>query len=268
LKQDTDNFPDLEAAFEAVKGLLFGPVDAATVKLKFNEVVKDAKDKREVETNPLSALAHARDEREFRDRKDRDQQHMTLRALLASNAAYRAAHENAMAAFAAAGNAIDEAIEAGEQAYADVSEKIEDYLASTPQLKDGRYVMFDAKDGIYKDQNFEPISEDDLAGVDKQAVKPILPYERMMEWKAEVGRDLDELRGYSVEIGDRKNQALDDKNPTQEEQLKDDKEWAEDLRERAEKFKEKYEQPAVGQELTAKEEIAVVPTSATAIPKL
>ncbi|WBT38001.1 hypothetical protein [Hyphomicrobium sp. DMF-1] len=50
-----------------------------------------------------------------------------------------------MAAFAVAGNAIDDAIEAGEKALADVSEKIEDYLASTPQLKDGRYVMFNSK---------------------------------------------------------------------------------------------------------------------------
>lgn len=251
-----------------VKAGFSGPLDAGLVKHLFNRITTAEHEKKALDLSPSGATGLGHQERDRFERKDRDQQHMTLTALLATNAAYRAAHERAMGAFAAAGNAVDDAIEAGEKAYADVTERIEDYLASTQRLKDGRYVMFDAKDGIYKDQNFEPISEDDLAGVDKQAVKPILPYERMMEWKAEVGRDLDELRGYSVEIGDRKNQALDDKNPTQEKQVKDDTAWAEGLKERAEKFKEKYEQPAVGQELTAKEEIAVVPTSATAIPKL
>lgn len=241
MKHDELGFPDLEAAFEAVKGMVFGPLDAGYVKFKFNEIVREKKLERELETNPLSVLAHGREDREGRERRDRDHQNLTLTALLATNAAYRAAHEAALVAFAEAGNAIDDAIEAGEKALADVSDKIEDYLASTPRLKDGRYVMFDAKDGCYKDENFQAINEEDLAGIDREAVKPILPYERMIEWKKEVGRDLDELRGYSVEIGDRKNRALDQENPTQQKQLEIDRVRAEDLKERAQETQEKFE---------------------------
>lgn len=226
LKQEFVGFPDLEAAFEAVKGALFGPLDAGYVKHKFNEMVRDAKEKREFEQSPLGLMATMRDERDTRDR--RDYQRLTLSALLGSNAAYRVAHEKAMAAFAAAGNAIDDAIEAGEKALADVNEKIEDYLASTPRLQDGRYVMFDAKDGRYKDQNFALIDEADLADVNREAVKPILPYERMMEWKERVSAELDKQRGHQEKIGEWQDEATNEKNPTKQDVLEERTESAAD----------------------------------------
>lgn len=270
MKNEFIAFPDLEAAFDAVKGLLFGPLDAGVVKHKFNEIVRDAKDKRDLELSPFGTLGLAQQERDRSERKDRDHQTLTLTALLARNAAYREAHEAAMKAFADAGNAIDDAIEAGEKALAAVTGKIEDYLASTPRLKDGRYVMFDPKDGLYKDQDFKAISEEDLAGIDKEAVKEILPYERMMEWKAEVERDVGELRGDAVAVGERKNRALDDKNPTQEDQLKADKEWGEDLREKALEKEDKFGRisAALGGQSVEAAESFVVSSATIAKPQI
>lgn len=241
MKHEFDGFPDLEAAFEAVKGMLFGPLEPHVVKNKFNEIVKDAKDKRELEVNGLGPAGLAHQERDRSDRRDRDHQNLTLTALLASNAEYRRAHEAAMKAFAGAGNAIDDAIEAGEKALADVTEKIEDYLASTPRLQDGRYVMFDPKDGLYKDQNFEVIKEEDLAGIDREAVKEILPYERMIAWKEKVTAEVDRQRGRRTEVGEWQNEATDQKNPTQrdtlEERTERSSEYEDDAREAQEMMK-------------------------------
>ncbi len=233
-----DNFPDLGEAFEAVRGMLFGPLDAGFLRHKFGEIVRERVEKRDLETNPRGLFGLERDERELRDRKDRDQHHLTLTALLASNAEYRRAHEAAMAAFAAAGNAIDDAIEAGEKALADVTEKIEDYLASTPRLQDGRYVMFDPKDGLYKDQNFEVIKEEDLTAIDKEAVKEIIPYERMMAWKEKVTVEVDRQKGRRTEVGEWQNEATDQKSPSERETLEERTERSSDYEKDARKLQE------------------------------
>lgn len=228
-------FPDMEAAFEAVKGVLFGRLDPGFVKHKFNQIVREEKDRRDLELSPGGPLGLALNERDTRERKDRDYQHLTLTALLASNAEYRRAHEAAMAAFATAGNAIDDAIEAGEKALADVTERIEDYLASTPRLKDGRYVMLDPKDGLYKDQEFKTISEEDLTGIEREAVKEILPYERMMAWKEKVTAEVDRQKGRRTEVGEWQNEATDQENWTKQETLEERtegvKEYENDARE-------------------------------------
>lgn len=39
--------------------MLFSPLDAATVKLKCNEIVKDAKDKRELDQSSLGNFRYA-----------------------------------------------------------------------------------------------------------------------------------------------------------------------------------------------------------------
>jgi hypothetical protein len=81
LKQDVENFPDLEAAFEAVKGVLFGPLDVAMVKLKFKEIVQDAKEKREQEFFTLGGRSSASDDHAERGRKERQE---TLLLLIAN----------------------------------------------------------------------------------------------------------------------------------------------------------------------------------------
>jgi len=151
-----------------------------------------------------------------------------LQAMLANDRAYREAHERAMASFTNAGNAIDRAIEAGESALKKVSREIDDYLVSTARLNDGRYVMIDV-DGTYRDDTGEPISTEDLAEVDGQTIKPFKPYQALTERKSDVERDLAELRGWSVEVGDMHNKAIDDENPASRENL-------DDMVERAERY--------------------------------
>ncbi|MTD94354.1 hypothetical protein GIW81_08405 [Hyphomicrobium sp. xq] len=232
MKPEFENLPDLEAAFEAVKGLLFGPVDPALVKLKHKEITQDAKEKREQEINPRGGVGLARGDHAERDRKDRDHQTRTLTWLLANDRAYREAHERAMASFTNAGDAIGRAIEAGEKARENVRQQIDDYLHSTARLKDGRYVMTDA-DGTCRDQNGTPISAEDAAEVEGQPKRAFMPYDDMRERKDDIDRDLAELRGWDVEVGGMRNEATDDRRPASRERLDDMTERADDLAERA-----------------------------------
>ncbi len=71
MKTDVENLIDLQEAYEAVKGKLFGPLDPALVKLKHKEIIQEAKEKREQEFDPRGVLGVARDERAERDRKER-----------------------------------------------------------------------------------------------------------------------------------------------------------------------------------------------------
>lgn len=168
LKDEIEGFPDLEAAFEAVKGMLFGPLDPHAVKLKFNEIVKDAKDKRELELNGLGPAGLAHQERDRSERRDRDHQHMTLTALLATNAAYRAAWEDAMDGLPELGAAMDDfqdkidAALAGERALLKA-----DLERVAARLPDGRYV-FKGADGSIVDENLQPLQR-----ADAQAAKTV-----------------------------------------------------------------------------------------------
>lgn len=239
MKTEFENLPDLQEAYEAVKGQLFGPLDPALVKLKHREIIQDAKEKREQEFDPRGRLGLARDDHAERDRRDRETR--TLTWLLANDIAYREAHERAMLSFTNAGNAIDRAIEAGEKARLRVDRQIDDYLHSTARLSDGRYVMIEG-DETYRDEAGKLISPEDVAEVDGQTIKAFKPYEALTERKAQIERDLAELRGWSVEVGDMKNRAMDQENPTREEPLSEDKAHADDLVERAEEKQREFEQ--------------------------
>lgn len=232
MRLNIENAPDLEEAFEAVKGQLFGPLDPALVKLKYKEIVQEAKEQREQEMNPRIGHGLARDDRGERDRRDREHQTRTLTWLLANDRAYREAHERAMLSFTNAGNAIDRAMEAGEKARENVQRQIEDYLVSTARLSDGRYVMIDP-DGTYRDEKGQPISPDDIAEVEGQPIKAFKPYEVLTGRKAQIERDLAELRGWSVEVGDMQNRATDEKNAVGRDELDGMTDRADDLAERA-----------------------------------
>lgn len=71
VKTEFENLPDLQEAYEAVKGQLFGPLDPALVKLKHKEIVQEAKEKREQEFDPRGRLSLMRDDHAERDRKER-----------------------------------------------------------------------------------------------------------------------------------------------------------------------------------------------------
>lgn len=237
MKTDFENVPDLGEAYEAVKGKIFGPLDPALVKLKHTEIIQEAKEKREQDFDPRARLGLARDDSAERDRKERDSQTRTLTWLLANDRAYREAHERAMLSFTNAGNAIDRAIEAGEKAYETVRQQIDAYLLSTARLKDGRYVLMN-RDGTYRDEKGNPLSGAEVAEVEGQTVRAGEPFDEMTDWKSSVERDLVELRGWSVEVGDMKNRATDDKNAVGPENLPAMTERADDLAERAKRYQQ------------------------------
>jgi len=137
-----------------------------------------------------------------------------------------------MLSFTNAGSAIDRAIEAGEKAREKVRQRIDDYLASTARLKDGRYVMVD-EDGTCRDQNRQPISAEDAAEVEGQPKRAFKPYDEMRERKDGIDRDLAELRGWDVEVGGMRNEATEDKSPASRERLDDMKERAERYQQQA-----------------------------------
>lgn len=233
MKTGFENLPDLDEAFEAVKGQLFGPLDPALVKLKHKEIIIEAKEKREQEIFTLGARSAASDDHAERGRKDRDTQTRTLTWLLANDRAYREAHERAMASITNAGNAIDRAIAAGEKALDKARHQIDDYLRSTARLSDGRYVMID-NDGTYRDETGKPISADDVSAVEGQPIKEFKPYDELSGWKNDIECDLADLRGWSVEVGDMHNKATDVEAPASRDAL-------DGMAERAERYQHQAE---------------------------
>lgn len=269
MKTNFENLLDLQEAFEAVKGQLFGPLDPALVKLKHKEIVQDAKERREQESDPRGRLGLARDDHAERDRRDRDHNMRTLTWLLANDRAYREAHERAIGAFINAGNAIDRAIETAETAREKLRRQMEDYLITTARLSDGRYVMI-TPDGTYRDQSGEPITADDAVEVEGRIIQPFASYEAMMRRKADIERDLDELRGWSVEVGDMRNKINDDEEPASQDELDGMAERADDLAERAQEMQRGFERDSpdstVDRERMAEESLGR--TATMAIPKL
>lgn len=163
-----------------------------------------------------------------------------LLAMLANDRVYREAHERAMGSFTNAGDAIDRAIDAGEKAHEKQRRQMDDYLINTARLSDGRHVMI-APDGTFHDQNGEPITVEDAAEVEGQIIQPFPTYEAMMERKGGIERDLAELRGWSVEIGDMNNKANDDEKPASREELGDAAKRADDVAASAEEKQRGFE---------------------------
>jgi hypothetical protein len=264
-----DNLPDLDEAFEAVKGQLFGPLDPALVKLKHKEIVQEAKEKREQDVDPRGRIGLARDDLAERDRKDREAHTRTLTWMLANDRAYRQSHERALTSFTNAGNAIDRAIMAGEKALDKTRQQIDDFLRSTARLSDGRYVMID-QDGIYRDEAGGEISAEDVAEVDGERIKAYQPYEVLDGHKAQFERDLAELRGWSVEVGDMHNKAVDEKEPASREELESMAGRVDDLAKRAEEKQRGFEVDAPNTDLNRDVKLldSTVSAATMAMPQL
>ncbi|MBY0226132.1 MAG: hypothetical protein K2Q28_10040 [Hyphomicrobium sp.] len=272
MKPIINNLLDLNEAFEAVKGQLFGPLDPALVRLKHKEIVQEAKEKREQDVDPRGRLSLMRDDLAERDRKDRDVHARTLTWLLANDRAYRQSHERAVASFTNAGNAIDRAIMAGEKALDKTRQQIDDYLRSTARLSDGRYVMID-QNGIYRDEAGGEISAEDVAEVDGKPIKAFKPYEVLDGRKTVVARDLAELRGWSVEVGDMHNRAADEESPASRQELDDMTERADDLEQSAMEKQQRFEAaPGYGStqeaDIEARGDVDIVSGATMAKPKI
>lgn len=188
------------------------------------------------ETGRMERFLSPEERERIKDGKSKSERHadtMTrLQWMLANDARYREAHERAMAAINDAGQAIARAIEAGEKAAAKIQSDMNDYLASTPRLKDGRYVMVD-EDGTYRDQNREPVSAANAAEIEGQPKRAFRTYDEMLELNESIERDLNELRGWEVDVGGMRNDATDETSPASRDRLEQMTEQADDLAERA-----------------------------------
>lgn len=237
LKQDVENFPDLEAAFEAVKGVLFGPLDAAMVKLKFNEIVKDTKDKRELEIDPRTALGGVRADRENRDRKDHDHRHLTLTALLVSNAAYRALHEEIMAQLPEVETLLDDNQEKLD-AIVDREKKVlrEHLERHAARLPDGRFA-FKGKDkhgkDVVLDENFKPVTPVEAEGVDFTGKMTLDDYRERRKPLDNAIEMAEPNRRDQVRVGEIHERNTDQNNPLSMEQKEADKAELGEIKERA-----------------------------------
>lgn len=266
VKSEYENLPDIGEAWIAAKEFN-GPVDPALVKLKHRENVKTAEEERNQDVDARGRRSLARDDT-ARDRKDREHQTRSLTWLLANDIAYRAAHERAMLSFTNAGHAIDRAIEAGERASEKLRQQIDDYLAATPRLKDGRYVMIDEA-GNYWDQHRKPVSAEDAAEVEGQPKRAFKPYDEMRERKDGIDRDLAELRGLDVEVGGMKNEATDEKTPASRERLDDMTKRADQITKDAEKMTRSFEASSPlynAAQDTVEDKVSI--TSAIAVPRI
>jgi hypothetical protein len=204
-----------------------------------------------------------RDDHAERDRKDRDAHARTLTWLLANDRAYRLSHERALASFTNAGNAIDRAIMAGEKALDKTRQQIDDYLRSTARLSDGRHVMID-QDGTYRDEAGTEINAEDVAEVDGQRIKAYQPYKALDDHKEKFERDLAELRGWSVEVGDMHNRAVDEKEPASREELEEMTGHADDLAKRAEEKQRGFEVHAPNTDLNR--DVKLLDSTVSAVP--
>jgi len=218
------------------------------------------------------------DERErIKDGKSKGERHaeaMTrLQWMLANDALYREAHKRAMTSIDDAGQAIARAIEAGERAAAKIQRDMEDYLASTPRLKDGRYVMVD-EDGTYRDQNREPVSAEDAAEIEGQPKRAFRTYDEMLDRKESIDRDLTELRGWEVDVGGMRNEATDEDSLASRERVEQMTEQADDLAERAKEIQRGFENsspnddPAQAIQQDARADQRAPSLDAMALPKL
>lgn len=161
---------------------------------------------------------------------------------------------------------------AGEKALDKTRQQIDDYLRSTARLSDGRYVMVD-QDGIYRDEAGGEISAEDVAEVDGHPIKAFKPYEVLDGRKTQFERDLTELRGWSLEVGDMHNNATDEQSPASCQVLDDMTERADDLEQRAMEKQQRFEAaPGYGStqeaDIEARGDVEVVSGATMAKPKI
>lgn len=197
-----------------------GPIDPALVKLKHDSNVREAREKRELESNPLSPL-HAKEDTKERERKDRDHQQLTLTALLASNAAYKAAWDKAMDGLPQLGAAMDDfqdkidALLAGEKVLLKA-----DLERVAARLPNGRYV-FKGADGSIVGEDLKPLEGDDAEAAKDADFTGKMTLEEYRDRKGKIDRletMADENRRGRIEIADVHAKLTDKKNPAQTEQ--------------------------------------------------
>lgn len=215
MKPNIDNIADLEAAFEAVKGVLFGPLDPVLVKLKHKEIIIEAKEKREQEFFTLGGRSAASDDHAERGRKDRDTQTRTLTWLLANNAAYAQLHAKALDTWRDTEGAADKALSEIEAALDNARIEQQKLLERAP-LVGGKRVFRDDDGSVWTEDDAR-LPDEIAAGLQWKGDEP-----SRKEFKAgkgridELVRSADKIRGIQVEVADLGAELNDDKNPPSE----------------------------------------------------
>lgn len=222
MKAESDNFPNLEEAFEAVKGQLFGPLDPALIKLKHKEIIQDAKEKRDQELDPRGRRSLARDDHDS-DRKERDDRTRSLTWLLANNPAYAALHADAVQSWRDTEDVAEEALRQIEAALEDARIEQQKLLDRAPLLNGKR--VFREDDGSVWTEDDVRLPDDVAAGIQWKGDEPT-----RREMKAgqaridELIRSGDQVRGIQVEVADLGAELNDDKNPPSAERTEEIKE--------------------------------------------
>lgn len=212
MKTGFENFPDLDEAFEAVKGQLFGPLDPALVKLTHNKIIQEAKEKREQEVDPRGRLSLMRDDHAERDRKERDAHTRTLTWLLANNAAYAQLHAKALDTWRDTEGAAEKALSEIEAALDSVRLEQQKLLERAP-LVGGKRVFRDDDGSVWTEEDSR-LPDEIAAGIQWKGDEP--PRKEFKAGQAridELVRSADKIRGIQVEVADLGAELNDDKNP-------------------------------------------------------
>lgn len=217
MKREFVGIPDLEAAFEAVKNVLFGSPEellkalgAQGIKSKFNEI-RDGKEERKLDVLSRAQLGGARDDRDS-DRKDRDHNIRMLTWLLANDPAYAQLHADAVQSWR---NTEDAAEDALRQIDATLEEARIDQqrLLERAPLVNGKHVFRD-RDGSVWTEDDVGLPDEVAAGIQWKGDEPT-----RREFKAgqaridELVRSGERVRGIQVEAADLGVELNDDDNP-------------------------------------------------------
>ena len=162
VRKTFENLPDIDAAFEAVRGQLFGPLDPALVTRRHKEILQDHKEKREQEFDPHGRLRLAGDDRAERDRKDR------LEALLLTITSQRLAEKlrETYKAFDGIRDKAHELLERMNNLLRDARSDYQDLLNNAARHPVTGDAIFRYKDGRVENEDGRAVARDEVAKVD------------------------------------------------------------------------------------------------------
>ena len=162
VRKTFENLPDIDAAFEAVRGQLFGPLDPALVTRRHKEILQDHKEKREQEFDPHGRLRLAGDDRAERDRKDR------LEALLLTITSQRLAEKlrETYKAFDGIRETAQELLDRIDNLLKDARRDYQDLLNNTARHPVTGDAIFRYKDGRIETEDGRAVARDKVARVD------------------------------------------------------------------------------------------------------
>lgn len=215
----TEMLYEVSKLFNLPAELIAETLGWAGVQSKYTEI-KQTREEQKLDPAARSLLMGARDDRDSKDRKERDHQHMTLTVLLVS-ASYRAAWEKAMDGLPELGRAMDDFQDKIDALLADEKALLKaDLERVAARLPDGRYV-FKGADGSIVYENLEPLKGDDIEAAKKVDFTGRMTLEEYQLRKGKIDRletMADDNRRDRAEIADIHAKLTDPTNPAQTEQ--------------------------------------------------